>query len=104
MVNEKDLALMDKIMNVFAQKGEWQEIQMNDPRITAAYTRFDAALERIEAEDLHEELYDAYMAGVSAAGDAGILFGIHVAEIIRDVAARPADLSRYVLKRMEARG
>ena len=46
------------------------------------------------------ELSDAQTGEVAATGNVGILFGIHVADAIRDVAARSADLSRYVLNRI----
>ena len=101
-MNDKNLALMDEIMGVITQSDEWQEIQMYDPRITAASDRFDAALERVKdliPKDTYAELSDAYSTGLSAIGDAGVLFGVHVANVIRDVAARPANLSRYFLDR-----
>ena len=106
-MNEKYLALMDDLMmNAITQLDEWQELQMHDPRITAASDRFDAALERVRdliPKDTYAELADAYSSGLSATGDAGILFGVHLSDVIRDVASRPADLSRYILNRIERR-
>ena len=104
MDNEKNLALMDNIMNGIMQTGECDEIPMHDPMITVADARWDAAIEQVKTlipEELYAELHDAYMAGADAFGDADILYGIHVADAIRDVASRPADLSRHVLKRIE---
>ena len=49
MDNEKNLAMMDKIMGGIVQAGEWDEIQMNDPMINAADARWDAALEQTKA-------------------------------------------------------
>ena len=106
MDNEKNLALVDDILSMVTQADEWEEIQLNDPRITAACVRWEAVLERTKALlpwELYAELSDARAGEIAAVGDAGILFGIHVADAIRDVASRPADLSRHVLKRIEAR-
>lgn len=103
-MNDKNLVLMDKIMGGIVKAGEWDEIQLNDPSIIAADARWDAALEQTKnliSEELYAELYDAYTAGTSAFGDVSILYGIHVADVIRDVASRPADLSQYVLERIK---
>ena len=105
-MNEKNLILMDDIMQMVVQADEWQDIQTQDPRITAARVRWEAVLERAKdllPWELYAELSDAQAGEVAATSDAGILFGIHVADAIRDVVARPTDLSRYVLKRIEAR-
>lgn len=100
-MNDKNLALMNDIMGVVTQSDEWQEIQLRDPTIIAAEARFSAVMEQAKAVipgELYSELSDAHTAAILAIGDVGVLFGIHVADVIRDVAARPADLSRYALK------
>lgn len=100
-MNNKNLALMNDIMGAVTQTEEWQEIQMCDPAIVAAEARFSAAMEQAKAAipgELYSELSDAHTAAILAIGDVGVLFGIHVADAIRDVAARPLDLSRYALK------
>ena len=101
-MNDKNFALMNKIMGAVTQSEEWQEIQMRDPAIAAADARFSAAMEQAKAvipRELYSELSDAHTAALLATGDAGVLFGVHVADVIRDVAAGSADLSRYVLER-----
>lgn len=103
-MDEKKLALMDEIMGVITQADEWQEIQMQDPIIADARNCWKTAFKRAKAflpEEIYMELEDAKASEVSAIGGAGILFGIHVADAIRDMASRPADLSRYVLERMK---
>lgn len=104
MVNEKNLALMDDIMQMVTQADEWQDIQLNDPRITAAHERWKAVLERVKdllPWELYADLSDANASEVVATGDIGILFGIHVADAIRDVASKPMALSRYILNRIK---
>lgn len=103
-MNDKDLALMDEIMGVITQADEWQEIQLHDPIVTAATSRWNAAMEQAKAflpENLYYDLIDANADEGSAIGDAGILFGIHAADVIRDVARSPFELSQRILARME---
>lgn len=105
-MNDKNLAMMDEIMGTITQFDEWADIQIHDPMITAADDQFEAAMERAKAfipKEFYDELYDTHEAKASALGDAGILFGLRVADVIRDVASRPADLSRHILKRIERR-
>lgn len=100
----KNLNLMDSILDAITETDEWRDLQMRDPMAAAARNRLEAALEQVKPlipVELYIELSDIYTAGIVAAGYSGILFGIHVADAIRDVASRPADLSRHILKRME---
>lgn len=102
--NKKDLALMDDIMGAVTGVDEWQEIQTHDPMITDAGKRWGSAMKQAKAMlpgELYDELCGAHAGEVAATGDAGILFGIRVADVIREVASRPADLSRYVMERMK---
>lgn len=104
-MNDKNLALMADIMKGICQSDEWQDILAHDPRITTADARYSAALEKAREwlpKALYMELSDAHTDEVTDAGEVGALFGIHVADVIRGVASSPADLSRYVFKRMEA--
>lgn len=103
-MNEKNLDLMDCIMDAVTESNEWLELQMHDPMAIDAANRFDAILGQVKdllPREIYGKLSDAYMSGVVAAGNSGILFGLHVADAIRDVASRLADLSKYILKRME---
>lgn len=102
--DKKNLALMDDIMDAVTQLDEWMETQQNDPRITTANNRWCTVIEQVKAllpRGLYDELCEAHSSEVAATGDVGILFGIHVADAIRDVASRPTDLSRYILKRVK---
>lgn len=104
MINDKNLDLMDCIMDAITDSEEWLEIQMHDPMAVDAANRFNAALEQAKdllPREIYNKLSDVYMSGVVAAGNSGILFGLHVADVIRDVASRPADLSRHIQKRIQ---
>lgn len=103
-MNDRNLVLVDSIMDAITKTDEWYDLQMHDPMAAAAHDRLEAALEQVKPlipVELYIELSDVYTDGIVAAGYSGILFGIHAADAIRDVAARPADLSRHILKQME---
>ena len=100
-MNDKNLDLMDDIMRGVYQSDEWQNILAHDPSIVAAAARWSAVLTQVKdflPKRLYMELDSAHTDEVTDTSEAGILFGIHVADAIRDVASRPADLSRYALK------
>lgn len=46
------------------------------------------------------ELADAQVSALNAYIDLAILYGIRVANVIRDAAAHPAEFSRYIVERM----
>lgn len=105
-MNDKNVVLMDDIMQGICQTDEWQDILSCDPRIVAANAHWNNAMEKVKSlvpQELYDELCEANAGEVIAAGDTGILFGIRVADVIRDVASRPADLSRHILERMEGK-
>ena len=103
MNTDKNLALMDDIMFAGITKAdEWNDIQLHDPRIAAADARWKAAIEEAKAflpRDLYFELDAAHVDVVTDTADAAILFGLHIADAIRDATSRPADLSRHILER-----
>lgn len=101
----QDLPLMDQLMHSITINEEWERRQSTDPGISVAEDRWEIALERVKPmlpTDLYMELADAHTCDVAATSDASILYGIHVADTIRDIAARPAELSRYVLENRSA--
>lgn len=106
MINSKNLALMDSIMDGITRVDEWEERQKGDLMIAAADDRWEAAMKQARAflpKELYDELCELHEDKAIAVADAGILFGIHVADVIRDVVSKPADLSRYVLKRIKGK-
>lgn len=102
--HNKNLTLMADIMKGIYQSDEWQDILTHDPRITTADARYSAALEKAKdwlPKALYMELSDAHTDEITDAGEVGVLFGIRVADVIRDVSFRPVDLSRHILKQTE---
>lgn len=104
-MKKADLALMNEIMDGIVQTDEWTKLQIIDPGVQAAANQWRQAMESAKAHlprAVYIELSDAHACEVGAIGDAAILYGIHVANTIRDIAARPSDLSKYILSIREA--
>ena len=107
MIDKGTLSLMADIMNGITSADEWTRIQTNDPGIAAADDMLDKALRDAKPylpRAIYEELSNASVSIASAYSDAGILYGIHVATVIRDVTARPEGMSWYYLERKETQG
>ena len=99
-MDQKSLAMMDEIVGTISQSREWNDVQMTSPAVVAAASRMNEALERAREflpEAIFDELDCAHCAALGTIGEAAILYGIHVADVIRNVAANPTDLSRYML-------
>lgn len=99
---DKHMELMDRIMGALFNSEEWDRITMNDPRICAITERVYKVMERLQSivpYELYSELEDAIGHAETAYSDAGILFGIHVADTLRQTAANPAVYSDYWLKK-----
>lgn len=100
----KNLGLMDEIMGAITQTDEWCMIQDNDPRVVAADKALGerlAALRPNMSHDEYDSLESAVFGAQTALADAAILYGIHVADTIRDVSSRGPALSQYIMDRME---
>ena len=95
----RELATVNDIVEAVATSDGWNDIQQNDPQISAAEKVFDTTIEGCANEGA---VYDAALALVGAYADAAILYGIHVANAIRSVSADPMALSRYIMERRGA--
>ncbi len=105
MIAKETLSLMADIMDGITSADEWTRIQTTDPGIAAADDKWDRALSDAKPYlpwAIYEELSNANASVASAYSDAGILYGIRVADVIREAAAHPEEISRYYLARMEA--
>ena len=101
-MSEKNISIMDDLMQVIIQTEEWETIQATDPAIRKADKEITTLLCEAKShvpKALYLKLEDAVYNYSNAVSDAAILYGIHVADAIRDVSARPQDLSRHVLGR-----
>lgn len=99
---DKNMEIISQLMATITQTNEWFRICNEDPQIQRASHGLQLTMARISAmvpEAIMGELWDALCNLEEAQESAAILYGIRVAGAIRDVAARPADLSHYVIDR-----
>ena len=102
VINQNDLAIMDAMMAAMTQADAWTDRLSSDPGIAAAESRWDKALEAARPHlpaAVYMELSGARGCALSAYSDAGILYGLHLAITLREMALQPVDLSRYWLKK-----
>lgn len=99
---DKNMEIISQLMVTITQTNEWFRICHEDAQIQRATLGLQTVMERVAAlvpDELMDELWDALGDLEQAQETAAILYGIRVAGAIRDVAARPADLSHYVIDR-----
>lgn len=97
---DKNLVLMDDILEVIGQSDEWEDIQLHDPRIVAANKALKAEMAALQLPiDEYCGLELAIGQATATVIDAAILYGIHVAFALQDVVGRIPDLSRHIMQR-----
>lgn len=105
MLNKMELNIMDELMQAITQTDAWSDLQRNDPLILRAENELNGVLERVRPlipKELFIELSDCALGAIASAyGEAGILYGIRVADTIRDAAADPIAVAEHVLQRTE---
>lgn len=99
-----ELGIMDDVMCAITQTDEWQRIQLKDPRILEAEKELNRVLVQVRPflpGNLMDELENSARGSIATAyGEVGILYGIHVADAIHAVAAKPTLLSRRIMERL----
>ena len=99
---DKNMEIISQLMATITQTNEWFRICNEDPQIQRASHGLQLTMARVSAlvpEAIMDELWDALGDLEQAQETAAILYGIRVADAIRDVAARPTDLTRYIIDR-----
>lgn len=102
----KELEIMDDIMSAITQANAWQEVLERDELVEKAWAEWSQLIEQARnylPEDLCDRLDNAACSISSSHGDAGILFGIYVANAVRTVTAFPGALSHHIVARMANR-
>lgn len=97
---DRNMEIIRQLMATITQTNEWFRICNEDPQIQRASHGLQLTMARISAlvpEDIMGELWDALCNLEEAQESAAILYGVRVASAIRDVAARPIDLSHYII-------
>lgn len=104
-MNKKDLALMDDVMDTLTTSSAWQQVLATDARLCAADEVIRKHLDWIRksvSEQYAFDLEDCINTWGDALTDAAILYGLHVADVIRTVPAMPGELSQHILDRITA--
>lgn len=99
--------IFGEVVDSIMQTEEWFKIATNDPRINAAENEVFSLLESVQKripEDVYNQLMDAIAElGVSYT-ETATLYGMSVANTLRELAANPNVYSRYITDRMAKRG
>ena len=102
----KNVRPVDELMNSISQTDDWNEIQLRDPDIQEKFERLNRLLDQLrdavppELADLIGDVEDATLDAAYSYITPATLYGLHIADAIRDVSSRPWDLSRYVMQRI----
>ena len=97
-----NMALVDNIMEAITQTDEWQEIQLNDPRVVASTNALRekmAALRPLFSFREYSGLEAAVWRAASSIVEPAIMYGIHVALTLQDATWHISDFSLYFLQR-----
>lgn len=101
-LSQNDLAIMDDVFGALVGTDAWDKELLQNPEILAAWKEMDKELNGIKGlvpDETIDRLYVAVNTCSSASHTAAILFGMRVANIIRDISARPSALSQFILDR-----
>ena len=99
---DENLVLVDDIMNAITQTDEWQEIQLNDPRVVASTNALRekmAALRPLFSFKEYSGLERVVLEAATSIAEPAIMYGIHVAFALQDVTGRIPDFSRHIMQR-----
>lgn len=102
MNNDINVQIVDDMMGAITQTEAWLTEHKKNPAILAAQKQLSKALEPIKGvvpDDVIDMIEEAAYSYGGVVETTAILYGIHVADAIRDVAARPSDLTRHILAR-----
>ena len=101
-MSDKNVRIVDELMQTIVQTDEWGDIQENDPDIKWSDRELTATLQEVRSlipGELYHRIEEAIYGYSNAVESAAMLYGIHVVTAIRDVSARHFDLSRHVMAR-----
>ena len=101
-MSDKNVRLMDDLMQAIVQTEEWESIQENDPEIKRSDRQLVSTLQEVSGfipREMYIKIEEAVYGYSNAVSNAAMLYGMRVLEAIRDVSARPCDLSRHVMER-----
>ena len=103
-MQDKNVQLVDEIMQTVTQTDVWTEELTNDPVIKEAEEEVEAVMEEVRGYiplELFLRLDEAIAYKSVAYHEPAILYGMRVAYALMDVCRRPSDLSRSIMERVK---
>ena len=100
--SDRNVALVDEILQTALQTDEYFKMLLEDPEIKRTGHDLESIIDGITPKITKEErdaLETAINMQLNANDRVTFLYGIHTIAAIYDVAARPYDLSQYVLEK-----
>lgn len=101
-MNDKNVQLVDELMQSIGQTDVWQDELANNPMIQQSEKELSAVMEKIRQyapKELADQLSDTVSENIVAYEWPAILYGMRVVYAIEDVSRRPSDLSRFLMQR-----
>lgn len=96
-MDQQQLNIADDIIQALDQTDAWQERVKRDPMIREAEKELSLALGKASLD-----VTDAITGAIAAHTQAAMIFGMHAAWALQEVASSPYQLSAQMLKRREA--
>ena len=99
--------IFEEVVGSIMQTEEWLQIEMKDPRINQSENEVMALLDGIKEQipdDTYNQLVDAMWGLAAATAETATLYGMSVANTLREVAANPILYSQHIIDRMAKRG
>ena len=100
MTPEQKSELVDSLLDTLWELPCFQEMLLHDPLLLAAAKRREDAIDTATAAATatqREELREAFCCEINAYLTIGIMYGLQLADTIREVSARPSDLTANIL-------
>lgn len=102
-MNDKNIQLVDELMQGIGQTDVWQDEIMNNPLIQQSEKELSAVMEKIRQyapKELVDQLSEMVSENIMAYEWPTILYGMRVMYALIDVSGRPSDLSRFLMQRI----
>ena len=100
MTPEQKIETVDSLLDTLWELPSFQEMLLHDPLLLATAKRREdafAAAAAAATATQREELREAFCCEVNAYLTIGIMYGLQLADTIREVSARPSDLTAHIL-------
>ena len=104
MTRERKMTLVEDIISGIICSDVWDKEQSANPEVAARSARLEGlmnAVRQYAPADLMEELENAIFQYASTYERVALLNGLHIADALRDVAARPSDYADLIDAKMK---